>query len=348
MEVVPPNTDARALLRAEGPRAALERLKLEVRKAPRDARLRTFLFQLFCVFAEWDRALNQLTVANELTGIDPANPLALPMAQMAEAYRAAIRCEMLRERVFSGTRTPTILGQPEPWMSQLIEANRVLATAGADEAARRRAAELRDAAFEAAPAAAGFLTLGLPASASSTADGDTAASAKKTNAEQKPFAWIADADQRLGPMLEAFIEGKYYWLPFTRLARLDIEAPADLRDHVWMPAHFTWANGGEAHGFIPTRYPGSAAAAATEAGEALAWSRRTEWLPAGAGGGDDWFLGLGQRMLATDDDEVALMDLRRIVISAPAPEVPEARAPEAGGEESEASAGLSADSGHPA
>jgi type VI secretion system protein ImpE len=335
MQAAPPDTDARALLRAEGPRAALERLKLEVRKAPRDARLRTFLFQLFCVFAEWDRALNQLTVANELTGVDPANPLALPMAQMAEAYRAAIRCEMLRERVFSGTRTPTILGQPEPWMPQLIEANRVLATAGADAAARRRAAELRDAAFEAAPAAAGFLTLGGPAPPSPTNDGETAATgAKKTSAEPKPFAWIADADQRLGPMLEAFIEGKYYWLPFTRLARLDIEAPADLRDHVWMPAHFTWANGGEAHGFIPTRYPGSAAAASSEAGEALAWSRRTEWRPAGADGDDDWFLGLGQRMLATDADEVALMDLRRIVVSAPAPEVPEASVPEAGAEKS--------------
>ena len=47
------------------------------------------------MFGEWDRALTQLTAAAEL------DPLAVPMAQ---TYRAAIRCEMLRERVFAGAR----------------------------------------------------------------------------------------------------------------------------------------------------------------------------------------------------------------------------------------------------
>ena len=59
-------TDARDVLRSGDPRAALEQLKQEVRKAPRDARLRTFLFQMFCVFGEWERAVTQLTVAAEL------------------------------------------------------------------------------------------------------------------------------------------------------------------------------------------------------------------------------------------------------------------------------------------
>src|SRR5690606_40769521 len=62
-----------------------------------------------------------------------------------------------------------------------------------------------DLAFEAAPASAGML------------DG-------------KPFEWIADADMRLGPVIEAIINGKYFWLPFASVARLDLEAPADLRD----------------------------------------------------------------------------------------------------------------------
>jgi type VI secretion system protein ImpE len=259
--------DAREALRSGDPRAALDQLKGEVRRAPRDARLRTFLFQMFCVFAEWDRALNQLAVCAEL------DPLALPMAQ---AYRAAIRCEMLRERVFAGVRTPTVLGDPEPWMPLLFEANRLLAAGRGDEAAR-----LRDDAFEAAPAAAGTL------------DG-------------RPFAWIADADQRLGPMLEAIVDGKYYWVPFQRLRALDVEPPEDLRDQVWMPARFLWANGGEAFGFVPTRYPGSAAAEPQ-----LALSVRTEWREEG-----DWFLGLGQRVLATDAEEAALMDLRRLDIAA--------------------------------
>ena len=258
--------DSLGLLRSGDPSAALDALKQEVRRAPRDARLRTFLFQLFCIFGAWDRALTQLTVAGEL------DPLALPMVQ---AYGAAIRCEMLRARVFAGERTPTIFGDPEPWMSMLVEANRGFSGGALDEAAA-----LRDAAFEQAPAVSG------------TIDGEA-------------FAWIADADPRLGPILEALVDGRYFWVPFHRLSAIAIDPPADLRDQVWMPARFTWANGGESSGFIPTRYPGSLDAA----DPVLAMARRTEW--AGAGG---WFTGLGQRMLATDSGEYALQDIRQIVV----------------------------------
>jgi type VI secretion system protein ImpE len=260
--------DARDVLRSGDLLGAIEQVKQEVRKSPRDPRLRTFLFQLFCVTGAWDRALTQLAVAAEL------DAMAIPMAQ---AYRAAIRCEMLRARVFEGKRSPTIFGQPENWMSLLLEANRVLAAGKPEEAEA-----LRDAAYDEAPAAAGTL------------DGQA-------------FSWIADADPRLGPMLEVIVDGKYYWVPFYRVRELTIEPPADLRDKVWMPAHFVWANGGDAVGFIPTRYPGSA-----EAGADLALSRRTEWREQG-----NWFLGLGQRMLTTDGGEdVPLMDLRSLGIAA--------------------------------
>lgn len=261
--------NARDLLREGDATGALDQLKKEVRSAPRDAKLRTFLFQLFCIFGEWDRALTQLAVTAEL------DPAALPMSQ---AYRAAIRCEMLRERIFAGTRTPTIFGSPEDWMPLLIEADRLLAQGKRDEALG-----LRDAAFEAAPTTTGTI-----------------------NGEK--FAWLADADPRLGPMLEAIVEGKYYWVPFTRVSRIDIEAPADLRDYVWMPAHFTWTTGGESAGFIPSRYPGSA-----HAEPALAMARRTEWVENG-----EWATGMGQRMLTTDAGDYALLDVRALVFDAPA------------------------------
>src|SRR5215211_5966992 len=103
--------DARQLLRDGDLQGARATLMQEVRKAPRDARLRTFLFQLFCVTAEWDRALTQLTVVAEF------DHLALPMAQ---AYRMAIRCEVLREKVFRGERSPTVFGDPGDWLPLLI------------------------------------------------------------------------------------------------------------------------------------------------------------------------------------------------------------------------------------
>lgn len=255
-------------LRSGDVSGALEMLKQDVRKAPRDPRLRTFMFQMFCVTAEWDRALTQLTAAAEL------DPIAVPMAQ---AYRAAIRCEVLREKVFRGERSPTVLGDPGSWLPMLIEATRLLASGKP-----RDAAQLRDSAFDVAAETAGAIN-------------------------ESQFTWIADADPRLGPVLEVFVNGNYMWVPFTRLKALRLDPPTDLRDQVWMPANFTWSNDGETVGFIPTRYPGSAAAREP----ALALSRRTDWFDHDGG----WSLPLGQRVLVTDAEETALMDVRTLTIA---------------------------------
>ncbi len=257
------------MLRVEGPAATFASLKQDVRKAPREPRLRTFLFQMFCLYGEWDRAVTQLSVLSEL------DPLALPMAQ---TYRSVIRCEMLRERVFAGARTPTSLGEPEQWFSLLAEANRLLSGGSIAEAAA-----LRDAAFEAAPSAAGSVN-------------------------GRPFEWIADADPRFGPVLEVMVEEKYLWVPYTRISRIEIDPPVDLRDQIWLPARFTWTTGGQSFGFIPTRYPGS-----DKGSDDIVMGRRTEWRSAGGPGDESgWDLGLGQRMLATDADDVAIMDARLI------------------------------------
>lgn len=249
---------------------ALSHLQEQIRKSPEKAELRVFLFQLLAVLGQWDRAMTQLNVAAEL------DAGALAMAQM---YREAIRCELLRADVFAGKRSPVVFGEPEQWLALLIES---LLVAGTERA--NQAAALRERAFEEAPASSGLI------------DG-------------VPFEWIADADMRLGPVCEAIVNGKYYWVPFERLSRIDIEAPADLRDVVWAPAHLQFANGGEAVGVIPTRYPGSEAGADSQ----IRLSRRTDWTEASAG----VFTGLGQRVLATDGGEHALLDVRTILIGAP-------------------------------
>ncbi|MEJ2325295.1 MAG: type VI secretion system accessory protein TagJ, partial [Chromatiaceae bacterium] len=90
------------------------------------------------------------------------------------------------------------------------------------------------------------------------------------------------------------------------VARLTIEKPTDLRDLVWMPAYFTWANGGEGVGLIPTRYPDSQASQDTD----LRRARKTLWMERPGG----LFVGLGQRMLATDEGEYAIMSVREITL----------------------------------
>ena len=256
-------------LQAGDVQQALDLLKVEVRRAPRDGRLRTFLFQMFCITGEWDRALTQLKVTGEL------DPSAMPMVQ---TYEILIRCEVLRRKVFAGQRTPTVLGDPGEWLPLLIEATRLL---GTGEPAR--AAQLRDAAFEAAP--------------------PTPCTINGAEAE-----WIADADPRLGPAMEAIVDGKYVWIPYERIASIGVEPPADLRDQVWMPVQLNWTNQGKAVGFIPTRYPGTT----DSKDSALLLARRTDWTE-----NEDWSIPTGQRMLVTEEAETALMDLRQLRFQRP-------------------------------
>jgi len=249
---------------------ALSDLQAQVRKNPADARLRVFLFQLLVVRGEWDRALTQLKVASDMDASTVA---------MFKTYQEALRCEVLRAEVFAGRRTPLLFGKPAEWMALLVEALRLTATEKYEEAR-----SLRERAFESAPAMAGKI-------------------------DDQPFAWIADADSRLGPLMEAIVNGRYYWIPFSRVKEVRIEKPQDLRDIAWMPASLSLANGGDVVAFIPTRYPGSEKANDPR----LVMARSTEWLERPG----ETFLGLGQRLWTTDQGEHALMDVRVVQIDNP-------------------------------
>lgn len=254
------------LLREGDLSASLAALQDRVRANPSDSRLRIFLFQLLCVLGDWKRAITQLKLCAEL------DASALPMAQ---TYREAIICEVFRAQVFAGEKSPLILGAPADWVAELIEALRLAGSGALDEAET-----LRARAFDAAPASAG-------------------------DADGMSFEWIADADMRLGPVLEIIVDGKYYWLPFDQIEALEIEAPSDLRDAVWMAAQLTLRGGGQTVALIPTRYAGTG-----EGSDAERLARGTRWQEDGAGR----FVGIGQRILATSEGDVALMDLRKLTM----------------------------------
>jgi type VI secretion system protein ImpE len=243
-------------------------LQNQIKKAPANAKLRVFLFQLLAVLGEWDRALAQLNVSGDL---DAAN------LAMVQTYREAIRCEVLRKDIFQGNKTPLLFGEPTQWLALLQQALKL--TAGGEHS---QAQQLRDEAFAQAPATRGVIN-------------------------SEAFDWIADADTRLGPVLEAIINGHYYWIPFHCIAEIQLEAPADLRDLVWMPAHFMWNNGNDAVGLIPTRYPQSEISTDT----AICLARKTDWQIIN----DTSCLGLGQRLLSTDLNDYALMDIREVKLN---------------------------------
>jgi type VI secretion system protein ImpE len=161
------------------------------------------------------------------------------------------------------------------------------------------AADLRARALDAAPATSG--TIAIATATRSVSEGPAA---KSPPPPATPFEWLADADSRLGPVIEAIFNGRYYWVPLHRVQRIVVDPPEDLRDVVWMPAHFVWANGGDTVALLPTRYAGSE----TNPDPLIKLARKTDWSEPASG----VYIGHGQRMLAADSGEFSLMDVREI------------------------------------
>ena len=246
----------------DGARLALvERVK----RAPDDQPSRMFLFQLFCVLSEWDKAKAQLKVLTQLS----------PEAQMlAVAYNLAINAELEREKVFAGQSPPALLVNTSDWAGDLA-----IALNAAIQGREGDARQARARAFDAAPDTPGQL-------------GD------------QPFDWIADADPRFGPAVEAIIAGKWGLLPFDGLEYIRSAGPEDLRDTVWYPVQIGFKSGQSVAGFLPARYPGTETSDDVQA----TLARATRWVESAMGEA-----GIGQHVLnLSDGDDRDLLSLRKL------------------------------------
>lgn len=224
-------SDADVLLRSGDLDGARQALIEDVRRTPGDVPTRLFLFQLLALRGEWDKAATHLALLGQMS------PEA---AMLAVVYGQAIAAERERAAVFAGTATAIVHGDA-PWASGIAEAIRLLAIGDA-----AGAAAAREAAFEQAPATPGTL------------DGTR-------------FDWIADADARFGPCIEAIIGGRYGLLPFDAITGLRSEGPKDLRDIIWYPVEIALKSGSSVAALLPARYPGLGADAAEQLGRATDW-----------------------------------------------------------------------------
>ncbi len=240
----------------------------EVRTRPDDRKARMFLSQVLLVLGEWDKALTHMkTLAN-------LSPEALTLFT---AYDRAIAAEKNREAVFLGKIPPEGLAPGGAWFDVLLQALGAESKGDAESAAK-----LRAEAFDQAPETGG-------------------------DADGKAFDFIADADSRFGPSLEAIIDGKYGLVPFEAIAEIISDGVRDLRDLVWMPARITLKTGQSGHVFLPVRYPG----AASDADPAIKLARKTEWDDAGELG----TRGRGQRIFDAGENEIAILDLHRLTFA---------------------------------
>lgn len=232
-----------------------------VKKAPGNVDARMFLFQLLCLTAEWTKARAQLSALAQLS----------PEAQMLSvAYNQAIDAEITRADAFAGRAPVALLTKSSPWSQDLVTALGHDLAGRADEAEAARAR-----AFDAAPDTPGTFN-------------DTA------------FDWIADADTRFGPAVEAIVAGKWGLLPFDTLDYIKSDGPKDLRDTVWLPVQIGFKSGQSIAGFLPVRYPGTETCENT----AAILARSTDWI-------DD--APVGQHVLnLSGGEEMDLLSLRAL------------------------------------
>lgn len=252
-----------ALLKEDNLAEALTALKKEVASKPSDAELRWFLFQLFCFCGEFERAQSQLNLAAQLDK---------EFQSASMIYSRVMASELLRIEVVAGRRTPVLLGEPEPWMAKLFEANRILGQ-GQLEAATA----LRMEAFDAQPAISG-----------------------KCN--QTDFDWICDQDSRFAGNLECFLNGKYYWIPLSQVKELSLSAESkSYTDLLYPRAKLTLRTEAQLDVMLFARYPAEYSPDAP----ALAMNRLTEWEDIN----DYTVLGHGQRMFCADSGDFPLLEL---------------------------------------
>jgi type VI secretion system protein ImpE len=128
----------------------------------------------------------------------------------------------------------------------------------------------------------------------------------------KPFEELEDADERVGARLEMMAAGQLMWIPFEHIASVEMRAPKRLRDLLWAPAlvqagpSFRGAALGEV--LIPVLTPFSF----RHADDAVRLGRATVWEEQA----DGRVVPFGQKMLLVDGEEIPILEVRRIEITA--------------------------------
>jgi type VI secretion system protein ImpE len=257
--------EAEALLQSGDIAGARASLAALLRREPGNPKARQFFWQLVALHGEWEKA------GSQLQALATAEPKAM---MMAGVYNQALAAMLVREAVWAGRERPQSIVGTEPWVEGLLDSLHATTVQAPDAEARVAAA------LDAAPASTGSLN-------------------------GTPFAWIADADQRFGPMMEVIVGDQYGFLPFAAVRRVVAKGPEDLRDLIWLSVDIELRSGQTSAAMLPVTYPGTGAS-----GQApLLLARATDWRDQGS-----IEIGLGQHLLTSDDPEVGLLELRQLTI----------------------------------
>jgi type VI secretion system protein ImpE len=242
--------------------------KRRVQSRPSDMAARSALWQVFAARGEFDRAQAQLDAMVVIDG---------SWAREATACGGLLQAEAQRLRVLGGAEPPVCMGDPPPWLADMVAG--LSLAAGSASADRRAAAALLHRAQLSSPACVG-------------------------SANGQPLSWLCDGDARLGPCLEVVVQGRYFWVPWSRVRALNTRPPTEIRDRLWLHALVTLEDELSIEAFLPARYP-------APGNDAEHLGQRTEWHLL-ADDVKDVYVGRGQKTLLADSGEWGLLELREL------------------------------------
>ena len=127
-----------------------------------------------------------------------------------------------------------------------------------------------------------------------------------------PFQFFSDADPRLGAKLEVFAAGDYLWIPLHHITSIEMQAPKRLRDLLWTPAIVRTGQAFQGKELGEVLIPVLSPLTWKHADDQVRLGRATDWKDDGQGN----VIPLGQKLFAVDEDEIPILDIRKLEFAA--------------------------------
>jgi len=126
----------------------------------------------------------------------------------------------------------------------------------------------------------------------------------------KPFEIFEDADPRIGPRLELFAAGAYLWIPFEHIESIEMQAPAKLRDLLWIPALVRTGPAFREKELGEILLPVLAPFSFQHPDGNVRLGRSTEWQEV-----DGQQVPFGQRLFSVDGEDIPILEIRKVVFT---------------------------------
>ncbi|MFB2967686.1 type VI secretion system accessory protein TagJ [Aerosakkonema sp. BLCC-F183] len=198
---------------------AIAQADRDVSEDPQNASLSFLLFELLVLAEDFDAAFDRL---RDVALADSR------LSEVAEFYFGILNAERSRYNFLSQIQgAPQALQEPPAYGAKFINALGLLWEARIEEAE-----VLLDEAWKEVPKLSGIL------------DGEE-------------FTEIRDADDIIGPFLEAMIPEGYFWIPFEHIKRIEFKERQGYQDTIWLPAYIEMKGGIQGDLWIPSLYSGT-------------------------------------------------------------------------------------------